>query len=185
MSYQPYTEDFNKRRLTAKALAHTYFLEPWQWRVSIDGMPQELLDKKDTNHPLFELLAKEISYGPIELETEAVKAGAVVFTYPTAQSPTTVTLTMRDTNDRLIYDWISAWKELIINDNGTFNLPATYIKKMTLYKMLDDQGSSDLPHDIWEVYPQKMGDITQSVDGQGFVEFPVVFMQFRSLKAEG
>lgn len=185
MAYQSYVEDFNKRRLTAKAMTKIHFLEPWQWRVAIDGMPEELLDKKDTHHPLFELLAKEISWGPLDLETEAIKAGGIVFTFPTASSPTTVTLTMRDTNDRLIYDWIKSWSNMIVNDNGTFNLPSTYIKTMTLYKMLDDQASSDLPHDVWDVYPQKMGDITQSVDGQGFVEFPVVFMQFRSLKTEG
>lgn len=190
MAYQSYVEDFNKRRLTAKAMVKIHFAEPWQWRVAIDGLDKisnvgkQLCDKLDTHHPLFEILAKEISYGPLELETEAIKAGGIVFTFPTASSPTTVTLTMRDTNDRLVYQVIKQWSELIANADGTHNLPNAYIKKLTLYKMLDDQASSDIAHDIWEVYPQKMGDITQAVDGEGFIEFPVIFMQFRSLKAK-
>ena len=137
--YVPYIEDFNKRRLVSRALIRTHFAEPWQWRVDIDGMPEELSAKKDTYHPLFELLAREISFGPVEFETEAVKAGGIVFTYPNASAPTTITMTMRDTNDRLVYDWITAWQKKIVNakgaDKGTFNLPlgkSGYCRKLKI-----------------------------------------------------
>ena len=57
--------DLNKRRAIASLMVKTHFREPWQWRLEVDGYP----------HDDFDLFVREVAYGPIEIETEQVKAG--------------------------------------------------------------------------------------------------------------
>lgn len=182
-------EDFNRLRLIQKAMKDADYLHPWEWRVDIilpNGMsiPEhtELFRKigggsgSDADTSFFDLYAKDVSFGPVTIENEPVKAGAITFTYPTASAPVSITMTMRDRKDRVVYDWLKALAKKVLNDDGTVNLPSTYLIQMRLINLSDSTTT-----DEWLVYPTDMGEITLSVDTEGLTEFPVKFMQFRSL----
>jgi hypothetical protein len=85
MSYTGLPDDFKKRRMIAKGCVRTHFAEPWQFRVEVDGEDDKArtMFKKDAaHHSLFDYLAKNVSFGPTEIATEPVEAGANVFTFP-------------------------------------------------------------------------------------------------------
>lgn len=159
-------DDFNQLRLLTKKLVHTPFQEGWQFRLDIhyDNLPKDL-----------DIYVKDITFGPIEFETEAVKAGIQTLTYPTGTVPVGLSMTMRDNQDRRVYDWFTGWASLVVNDDGTVNLPASYCHTVSRINLADDT-----VQDTWFMFPAKLGDITEAVDSQGFLEFPISFMQFRS-----
>jgi hypothetical protein len=159
-------EDFNQLRLLTKQLVHTPFQEGWQFRLDID----------DENAPSdLDIYVKDITFGPIEIETEAIKAGMQTLTFPTGTVPVGLSMTMRDNQDRRIYDWFTAWSKAMVNDDGTVNLPSEYVRKAERINLATDE-----IQDTWFVFPTKLGDITESVDSEGFLEFPISFIQFRS-----
>jgi len=159
-------EDFNQLRLIAKQLVQTPFQEGWQFRLDID----------DENSPDdLDIYVKDITYGSIEIETEAVKAGIQTMTYPTGTAPVGLSMTMRDNQDRRVYDWFTKWCQKVVNKDGTVNLPGEYVRKVERVCLLTD----DI-QDTWLMFPTKLGDITEAVDSEGFLEFPVAFIQFRS-----
>jgi hypothetical protein len=162
-------EDFNKLRLIAKQLVRTPFQEGWHFRLDID----------DENSPDdLDIYVKDITFSPIEIETESIKAGMQTLTYPTGTAPVGLSMTMRDNQDRRIYDWFTAWSKEMINDDGTVNLPygeAGYVRKAERINLANDE-----VQDTWFVFPTKLGDITESLDSEGFLEFPISFIQFRS-----
>jgi len=180
-------EDLKKRRMIARSCVRTHFVEPWQFRIEVDGMKDLAPKLAETDGPVtvFDYLVKGVGFGPTEFETEPVQAGAAIFTYPKSSQPVVVTMTVRDTADRLLYNWFNVWAGKVLYSaddkvwDGTFNLPASYVKQLTIHALHDDTNASVL----WSghVYPQKMGDIEHSVDGEGFLEFPVVFQQFATL----
>lgn len=178
--YKGTVEDFKIRKMISSALVRTHFAEPWQFRIEIDGMTADLARKDGSGHSVFDYLAKNVSFGPDEFTTEPVEAGAAVFTYPKSVQPVAISLTVRDTADRILYGWFDNWFGKVHNKDGTFNLPSTYVKKLTIWTYGSDSGPEK---DLWhgQVYPQKMGDIEMSVDGEGFTEFPILFQQFASL----
>jgi hypothetical protein len=159
-------EDFNQLRLLAKKLVQTPFQEGWQFRLDID----------DSNAPEdLDIYVKDITFGPIEIETEAVKAGMQTLTYPSGTVPVGISMTMRDNQDRRVYDWFKEWSAKMVNADGTVNLPSEYVRKAERVNLLNDN-----IEDTWFVFPTKLGDITEAVDSQGFMEFPIAFIQFRS-----
>lgn len=159
-------EDFNQLRFMTKQLVHTPFQKGWQFRLDID----------DENSPKdFDIYVKDITFGSIEIETEAVKAGLQTITYPSGTVPVGLAMTMRDHLDRRIYDWFTAWAGKVVNDDGTVNLPSYYVRKAERINLATDE-----IQDTWFMFPTKMGDITEAVDSEGFMEFPITFIQFRS-----
>ena len=162
-------EDFNQRRLLVKKLVHTPFQEGWQYRLDID----------DDNCPKdLQIYVKEISYGPIEIQTETLLAGMQTLTYPSGTGPVGLSMTMRDNQDRRIYKWFDSWCNKMINLDGTVRLPYGadgYVKKVNRINLSDDE-----IQDTWLMFPTRLGDITEAVDAPGFLEFPITFIQFRS-----
>lgn len=159
-------EDFNRLRLTVKQLVDTPFQLSWEFRLDID----------DENAPNdLDIYVKDITYGSIEIETETIKAGMQTLTFPSGTGPVGLSMTMRDNQDRRIYDWFAAWCGKMVNDDGTVNLPSEYIRKAERINLADDK-----VQDTWFMFPTKMGDTTESVDSPGFLEFPISFIQFRS-----
>jgi hypothetical protein len=163
-------EDFNKLRLIAKSLVETHFREPWQFRVEIDEYPYSKDD--------FDLYVKEISYGPIEIETDQEEVGIQTLTYPCGTAPVTISMTMRDHEDRRVSKWFGSLVGKVVNPDGTVNLPIDYCVNFTRYSLLHD--NSEPETDKWHVYPTQLGDVTESKDGEGMLEFPITFIQFRS-----
>ena len=113
----------------------------------------------------------------VEIETEQTKTGGITLTFPAGTQPVTFTLTMRDFKDRRFYRWFEkTWVPKVVNPDGTFNLPFNYLRKFRRISLIN-------PEDIetWKVLPTKLGDITESQEGQGFLEFPITMVQFRSV----
>lgn len=159
-------EDFNQLRLKTRQLVRTPFQEGWQFRLDID----------DDNAPKdLDIYVKDITFSPIEIETEAIKVGMQTLTFPSGTAPVGLSMTMRDNQDRRIYDWFTEWSNKVVNDDGTVNLPSDYVRKAERINLVDDR-----IQDTWFMFPTKLGDITESVDSQGFLEFPISFIQFRS-----
>ncbi len=163
--------DLTTRRLIAKQLVATAFAKPWQFDVQIATAPKG-----------FSLFAKDVTFGPWELETETTKAGLLTITHPIGATPTTITLTMRDHEDERNYKWFESAIQKVYakgsggKNNGAFNLPSAYVLDINIINIIT--GTSTFND---KVIPQKMGDITLSVDAEGFKEFPLMFVQYRTL----
>ncbi len=162
-------EDMNQLRLLTKKLVHTPFQEGWQFRLVIDDktLPQD-----------WDIYVKDINYGPIEMETEGVKAGMQTLTYPSGTVPVSLSMTMRDNQDRRVHDWFARWSNAMVNPDGTVNLPYEqngYVRKVERINL-----ATGKIEDTWFMFPTKLGDITEAVDSEGFLEFPISFIQFRS-----
>ena len=191
MSYSGLADDFKKRKMISRGLVRQHFAEPWQFRIEMSEgatrLAPSLFAVDGSHHSPFDYLVKDVSFGPTEIASDPVEAGAMVFTFPKSALPVVVAMTVRDTADRQLYSWFNAWagnifgKDAKGNDDGTFNLPYSYLRWLTIFTYSDDDGNSE--QELWSgmVYPQKMGDIQMSVDGEGFSEFPITFQQFRSM----
>ena len=160
--------DLNKRRAIASLMVKTHFREPWQWRLEVDGYPYDD----------FDLFVREVAYGPIEIETEQVKAGVTTLTFPSGAQPVTVSMTVRDHVDQRVSNWFSQRVAKMVNSDGTVNLPVDYLLKIRRFAI--DHENKETRKEVWEVLPTQMGDITESKDGEGLLEFPITFIQFRS-----
>ena len=169
-------EDFNVLRAVSKKLVQTHFQHGWQFRIEvIDWQSIELLGRPDD----FDLYVKDVTYCPTEVEVEPIKVGASTITYPTGAGPVVISMTMRDNEDHRISNWFNALVARILNSDGTVNLPADYLLRWSRYTLLADGGEVQTAG--WDAFPMKLGDVTESVDAQGFLEFPIQFQQFRSL----
>lgn len=168
--------DTNKINLKGivQRLVATHFREPWQFRVEFDGFPHTKDD--------FDIFVREITYGPVEIETEQEKVGIGILTYPSGAMPVTVSMVMRDNEDRWVSNWFNALVGKVVNKDGTVNLPNDYCVWMRRFSLKHD--GSEVETDKWWVYPTQLGDVTESMDGEGALEFPITFVQFRSVGKE-
>lgn len=178
-------EDLNRLRMIARSLVRAPMQHPWEFRLEIEGMAESLAKKNGGANGIsdFDLLVKDISYGPITIETEVIKAGGVTLTYPIGTEAVTMTMTIRDFKKRPFYHWFrDEWCAKVLgrgpdnNFNGTFNLPFQYLKSVTRISLSDPNDVED-----WVMLPTKLGDITESVEADGFLEIPVTMVQFRSI----
>jgi hypothetical protein len=164
------SEDTNKLRTIALRMLNTHWREPWQFRLEVEGYP----------HDDWDLCVKDVTYGPNEIETEPEQIGAVVLTYPTSAQPVSISMTMRDQEDRRVYKFFESQAQKVINPDGTVNLPSDYLLKIRRFSLLHGETPEE-ETDVWKVFPTQLGDVTESKDGEGLLEFPITFIQFRSL----
>jgi len=162
--------DYNSiKTKIVKRLVETPFRHPYQFRIEVKGYPQDD----------FDLLIKEISYGPDEIDVEPIKVGLKVLTYPVGVQPVTISMVMRDHEDQRVSKWFESQIKKMVNADGTVNLPDKYKIEIKRFSIIST-GNGEVETDKWEVIPTQMGDVTESRDGEGLLEFPIVFIQFRS-----
>lgn len=164
------SEDFNHLRTLAIQVLHTPFREPWQFRIEPEGYPD-----KD-----FDIYIKDITYGSTEIETEPENIGIQVLTFPNRAQPVTISLTMRDHEDRRVSKWFNSRVAKMINGDGTVNLPLDYVLTIRRFSLLHHGEQKETETDAWEVIPTQLGDVTEARDGEGLLEFPITFIKFRS-----
>ena len=87
-------------------------------------------------------------------------------------------MTVRDHVDQRVSNWFSQRVAKMVNSDGTVNLPVDYLLKIRRFAI--DSENKETRKEVWEVLPTQMGDITESKDGEGLLEFPITFIQFRS-----
>jgi len=166
-------EDFNKLRLLARQIIKTDFRHGWQFRV-------EIVSGHSADPPSdFDIYVKDITYDPIEIETETEKIAGHTFTWPVASAPVTVSMTMRDNVDERIRKWFEGLTDIIVNKDGTVSLIKKIEIELKRYALGAD-GSDQGDPDILRVIPTKLGGITESREDGNNIEYPIVFVQHKT-----
>jgi hypothetical protein len=171
--------DFNGAKLkrVVKQLVQTEFHEQRNFDIEIDGAPDDL-----------SLYVKDISYGPVEVETDQGKTGMNVSTSPVSRQPVTVTITVRDKMEGgkfKVQKWFSDWAAKIWNADGTYNLPKpgtadSWVVKYRRFSV-SDYGETREMTEEFDVVPTKLGDVSESRAEGGHVEYPITIVQYKSL----
>ncbi len=166
--------DFNREKMMVKRMVQANFQHGWQFRLEIEKQPLD-----------FDLFVKDVSYGPVEIEYEPLKLGAIQIQVPTGVLPVSISMTVRDHDDERIYKWFTEWKDLVVNPDGTVNPPMhpdfKWLREWKKHTLVHDaKGFVEVLSETYLVAPVQMGDITQSYDDHGFKEFPITVIQYRS-----
>lgn len=157
-------------RLVAKEAVHKEFRQSWQFKFEIPEAPAD-----------FDFYVKDVSYGPTEVQTDPEKIGVttLTITWPTGSGPVELSMTMRDHEDGRIKKWFEGLVAKILFDDGTVGLPSDYCIDIQRFTVL--QTGAEVLTDTWTMYPTQLGDVTESREDPGFCEFPITFVQFKSL----
>lgn len=159
--------DSQMGRLTTAALNKILFAQGWQWAVEVDGFPG------------IEFFVKDITYGKYTIETEAKRIGGNEYNIPVARAAQPVTMMVRDTNMGIVHDWFESCVASVINDDGTINLPASYLMNIRVYRLVST-GIPELETEL-TVIPTQCGEITRSKDQvTEFETFPLTFVQWKT-----
>lgn len=160
---------YKYRRNAYKKHKTQKYTEGWQFKVVV---PDSNID--------FDLFAKDISYGAVEITTSEKTVGATVMTMPDTAAPVILGLTIRDNEKGDFANWFDKQAGKIFNDNGTKNLPHTYEFFIEVHTILKS-GKLEL-RERWLVFPTLRGDRTDSIDELGaYVTYPISFTQSYSL----
>ena len=159
-----------------RTLYRTEFQESRNFDIEIDGAPDDL-----------SLYVVDISYGPVEFESEEGKTGMKKSNSLVAVEPVTITITVRDKmeNGRFkLRKWFEEWAAMVFNRDGTFNLPRpgaadSYVKKYRRFTV-SDESDSRIQTEEYDVLPQKLGEITESRAEGKHLEYPFTIIQYES-----
>ncbi|EHU8077706.1 TPA: hypothetical protein ACMDRZ_003062 [Vibrio cholerae] len=166
--------DFNREKMLVKKMVRTYFQHQWQFRIEIEEQPLD-----------FDIFVKDVTYGAIEIEYEAVKAGVNQLQFPVGKMPVSISMTVRDHDDERIHKWFMEWAGKAVNPDGTVNPPLNpetkWIRDWKKYTLIH-KGTAfeEVLSETYAVAPVQLGDITQSYGEHAFKEFPLTVIQFRS-----
>ncbi|HAT3959722.1 TPA: phage tail protein [Citrobacter freundii] len=150
-----------------KAALRMAYAQGWMWTVEVAGFSQ------------FQMFVKDINYTPITIETETKNIGGIMVNRPTLLTTSTVSMTVRDTEDGAIKKWFTRLAARVINRNGTINLPTDYLVTLNIYD-ITSQGER-LLSDTYEVYATVLGDITRGRDQvTEFFSFPITWTIYSS-----
>lgn len=151
----------------SKRMVETSFRMPWQFRIEMDEAPAD-----------FDLFAKSISQAPMTIETTAFMAGAKQVNFPTGTVAATIAMTCYDHEDERMYKWMEGRIKKVVNKDGTWNLPASYLINCKIFRVLGD-GSEEVRQKL-KLVPLALGEITESLDAKEMIEFPLTFVEFIS-----
>lgn len=161
-AYTTASEDMQRQKAMVKAAMRLRFAQGWQWTVEVEGFQD------------FQLFTKDISYGPVTIETETKQIGGGVINKPTSSQVSTISLTVRDTGDGKLKKWFEARANRVINADGTINTPSQYLMRIAIYNIHED-GSMSIA-DEYKVYPTGLGDISRARDSiSEFMSYPIQF----------
>lgn len=162
---------YDLRRRAYKRHKGQNYTEGWQFKVVV---PDSNID--------FDLYAKDISYGAVEITTTEKVVGANVMTSPDNAAPVILGVTIRDNETASFADWFDKQADKIFNKDGTKNLPYTYEFTIEIHTILKS-GKTEL-RESWVVFTTLRGDRTDSIDELGaYVTYPVSFTQANSIQA--
>lgn len=162
-------EDFAARRSVVRRMIETPFRHPFEFVLEIDGQP-----------PNFDVYIKDLSYGPIEIETGQVKVGGITINVTEGTGLVTLSMTTRDDKKGTIRNWFAKWASAVYNSDGTWNLPVKYLREARKYEL--DKSRRGRLAETWKLMPTQLGDIEETTDGgASLFTFPLTMMQYRSL----
>lgn len=166
-------EDFAALRTMLRKIVQKDFRQAWQFKIEVDGQPSD-----------FDLFVKDVTFGPKEVTTEAAEYGGQVVTWPKGMAPVELSMTMRDDENETVAKWFDEWASKVVNPDGTVNLQGEYVRKVRRYHVFMDLRSQEL-RDTWTMYPVRRGDVVESYENGGHLEFQATFVQFRTNETNG
>ncbi|WP_312329839.1 phage tail protein [Atlantibacter hermannii] len=168
VSFQGLPAELSSNKAILQAAMRIRYAQGWQWTVEADGMPG------------LDMYAKDMTYGFGNIETESKIIGGCEFNKPTHRVAGNLTMTVRDNEKSDIYDWFKARSARVINNDGTLNLPPSYLLNVRIYDVSQD-GQRSLKEEA-QVIPTALGEITRSRDQVSeFLTFPLSFVRYTSI----
>lgn len=164
--------DLRKQQEMAHRLVHAKFQQGWQWKISIRNCPIKVPQNLD-------MYAKSVEHGGFTIEYEPYQVGSLQFNQPQHKTASDITLIIRDDEDSRFENFLGDLAALVVNPNGTVNLPKDYLFTLVLDKLLDD--GSEVPYKEWKVSIGNYGGFNRARDAIGeFVSFTAVFQKHAS-----
>jgi hypothetical protein len=161
------TERMASDKSMLKAALRMAYAQGWQWTVEVAGFAQ------------LQMFVKDYNYTPVTIETEAKNIGGIMINRPTLSNCTTISMTVRDTEDGAIKSWFTSLAQRVINADGTINLPTDYLVTLNIYNILSS-GERQLV-DTFEVFATNLGDITRGRDQiSEFHSYPITWTIYSS-----
>jgi len=161
------TERMASDKSMLKAALRMAYAQGWQWTVEVAGFSQ------------LQMFVKDINYTPVTIETEAKNIGGIMINRPTLSSSSTISMTVRDTEDGAVKKWFTSLAGRVINPDGTINLPTDYLVTLNIYNILSS-GERQLA-DTFEVFATNLGDITRGRDQVSeFFSYPITWTIYSS-----
>jgi len=164
-------EDFNRLRHINHQLVHTDFQGEWNFRLEIEGAPED-----------FDFYVKDITYSHFDIATDEERYGAASASWPTGDQPLRISFTMRDNIDGRNSVYFSTWWGSVISNNGTVGLPLGpkgYVRAARIYNI--DVEGNETPSYGMNVYPIQVGELSRSRENGQFLEIPVTLVQFSTI----
>ncbi|QCZ30166.1 phage tail protein [Leclercia adecarboxylata] len=168
VSFSGLPAELSSNKAIVQAAMRIRYAQGWQWAIEADGMPG------------LDMYAKDVTYGFGNIETESKIIGAIEFNKPTHRVAGNLTMTVRDDENGLLYDWFKGRSARVINNDGTINLPPSYLLNVRLYRVTQD-GQRKLEEEV-QLIPTTLGEITRSRDQvTEFLSFPLSFVRYTSI----
>ncbi len=157
---------FTERQV--ESLVTTSKRPAWEFAIDIEGAPPEL-----------DLLARDLSYEPFGITLEEKNYGSQQVSLPVNNERLSLTITLRDTKDKKLYTWCKQKASEIIHSDGTFGLPAEYVKQVVIYSTSDKTADPD--PDVFYMIFTAIGAINPDRSARGqFLEFPITMTQYKT-----
>lgn len=184
---------FGHLKTVAANLVRKKFKSNKAFKIEIDGAPLDL-----DYHII------DATHCVVEIETNQVQAGMKRLNMPEASQQVDLTLTIRDDEAETLREWFISLSNKIDNGDGTCNPPSHYLINVRRYKrvtsskesgfFLNESNGKELEAlskkpssapknvltDEWQMFVNKVGDQTESLEESGHHTYPVSLMSFRS-----
>lgn len=141
----------------------------WDFKVEISGP----LPPPDN----VEFFIREVTHSPTTYQEQSIELPTLHYNLPKHRDHVHINLTMRDNQNEEVARWVDQCASLVMNDDGTVNLPKDYLFEFQRFHWVEETYQAK---DLWQVWFQERGEVTESYVEQGFLEFPVQLIQFRS-----
>jgi len=138
----------------------------WEFCVEIEDAPDEM-----------DILAKDISYEPITINVEEKNYGSVQVAPPMNADRVTLTMTVRDTKDKKLYNWFKWLASQIVHSDGTFGIPVEYVKRVRIFSSTDK--SDPDPDEFYMVFTN-IGEMSKDRTSKEHFEFPITWSQYKT-----
>ncbi|WP_241576561.1 phage tail protein [Rosenbergiella collisarenosi] len=159
----------NSKAILSRAMRIRY-AQGWQWNIEIEGFAG------------LDMYVKDITYGFGNIETETTLIGSVEFNKPTHATAGTLTVTVRDNEQREVRNWFLERKRRVTNSDGTLNLPRDYLMKARIYSV-DQDGKQTLLESV-DVFPTQFGEVSFARDQlTEFCSYPLTFVRYTSAES--
>lgn len=146
---------------------------------AIDSMPQSALQRlsERTSGNSFdtEILSARIVNVQVpffEISTDSQHYANSFWYYATTNDIGEITLEIEEHEDGQTFEYFNAWKNLIINENGTYNPPIYYKRELRYFKVANVQLDLGM-HKYKGYFVSNISDLSNSYDSNDIMRYSV------------